>query len=73
MRKLVICGCDTGFEKAGFTTLLRSEFGYSLKSAREDTDAVLDGQPVFIEVPDERYKELACRLTGLGARIGLDE
>jgi hypothetical protein len=73
MRKIVIFGWDAGFEKVGFTRLFRSEFGYSLKSAKQTTDAVLDGQPVFIEVANQRYKKLVCRLTELGARIGLDE
>jgi ribosomal protein L7/L12 len=73
MRKIVIFGWYTGFEKVGFTKLFRSEFGYSLKSARETTNAVLQGQPVFLEVTEERYKKLACRLTELGAKIGVDE
>jgi hypothetical protein len=34
---------------------------------------VLQGQPVFLEVTEERYKKLACRLTELGAKIGVDE
>ena len=73
MKQIVILGWYAGFEKVGFTKLFRSEFGYSLKSAKETTDAVLHGQPVFLEVTNDRYKELACRLTELGAKIGVDE
>jgi ribosomal protein L7/L12 len=73
MKKIVISGSEAGFQKIGFTKLCRSEFGYSQKSAKEATDAVMEGQPIFIEVTDLRYKKLVCRLTELGARVGLDE
>ncbi len=73
MKKIVISGWEAGFQKIGFTKLFRSELGYSLKSAKETTNAILEGQSIFIEVIDRRYKELVCRLTELGARVGLDE
>lgn len=73
MRKIVILGWNVGFEKVGFTNLFRSELGFSLKSAKATTDSVLEGHSVFIEVTDERYKTMACRLTELGAKIGSDE
>jgi hypothetical protein len=73
MKKIVISGWETGFQKIGFTKLFRSEFGYSPKSAKETTNAVLEGQAIFIEVTNGQYKKLVCRLTELGARVGLDE
>ena len=73
MRKIVVFGWNAGFEKTGFTKLFHSELGYSLKDAKLTTDAVLDGEPIFIEVTEDRYKHLACQLTELGAKIGMDE
>ncbi|HKO18141.1 MAG TPA: hypothetical protein VJU82_04570 [Acidobacteriaceae bacterium] len=67
MRKLVVAGWNTGFHKIGFTKLLREEFGCSLSDAKAFTDAVLDGKPVHLNFPEDRFDAAVAAMSKLGA------
>ena len=67
MRKLAVTGWNTGFQKVEFTKLLREELGYSLSGAKDLTDAVLDGEPIHLNFPDERFDEAVGTMSELGA------
>lgn len=65
---VTVTGWDDGFDKAGFTALLR-ESGMSLRDAFDATARVLDGVPVRVPVPS-RAAALAfrARLSALHAK-----
>jgi ribosomal protein L7/L12 len=72
VKNITVSGWKIGFEKVAFTKLLRYELGYSLKTAKDTTDTILDGQSISIEVSEEEYQGLIRRIEALGANIGSD-
>jgi hypothetical protein len=66
MKKMTLSGWHVGFDKIGLTKLLRNELGYSLGHAKSVTDAVLEGQPVTLELGDNRIEKMTSMLDKLG-------
>jgi hypothetical protein len=66
MKKITLSGWNVGFDKIGLTKLLRTEFGYSLGHAKSVTDAVLEGQPVTLELGDDQIEGMTSKLNRLG-------
>jgi len=71
--KIVVIDCwEIGFQKIAFTNLLRSDFGYSLSGAKDATDALLHGQRLELQVPDEEADYLLSRCVELGVRATIN-
>jgi ribosomal protein L7/L12 len=69
METIVIFGWKVGFQKVGFTKLLRHELGYSLSEAKSKTDAVLENQRIELRVHKAEVGQVLVKLNQLGARI----
>ncbi len=69
MKRIVVSGWKTGFNKIGFTKFLRAEFGHSLSTAKGITDGVLKYQPVTLEIDDVRLERILSELTELRAEF----
>jgi hypothetical protein len=72
MKTVTISGWEIGFQKVGFTELLKREFGYSLSAAKAATDSVLENHRLDLNVPEEEYDSLVPRLLDLGAKVAIE-
>lgn len=69
MSKIILCGWNVGFNKVGLNKLLREDFSYSLGHAKEVVDAILENQPIDIDVSDVQLAEIEVKLNALGVRF----
>jgi len=72
MKTVTISGWKVGFQKVGFTELLKRELGYSLSAAKAATDYVLDNHRLELDVPEAEYESLVPRLLALGAKVAIE-
>ncbi len=64
-------GWKPGLQKVALTKLLQKEAKLSLRSARECTNRLLEGEHVVVSVPTtEDARKLAARAAALGAVVG---
>lgn len=73
METVVIFGWNVGFQKVGFTKLLRYELGYSLSEAKSKTDAVLENQRIELTLHKADVDHVLFKLTQLGAKFRREE
>ena len=69
MKTIVISGWNIGFQKINFSQKLRREFDFSLSSAKDASDAVLDGQHLEFQVQDSDCLRILSELSQLGAKV----
>ena len=67
MTTVTIRGWHYGFQKVNFTMLMKSGMGLTLSPAKKITDRILDGEPVELEIPNDRLDHLLAAMTELGA------
>jgi len=73
MKTVTVSGWKVGFQKIGFTEMLRKDFGYSLSAAKAATDGVLDNHALELRVAEPECERLAPRLRELGAAFSVEE
>jgi hypothetical protein len=67
MAKLILAGWKPGLKKISLTQLIRSQCGLSLADAKLQTDRLLDGERVEIELDDDcDVQEFASQAKRLG-------
>lgn len=69
MRKVALRSYKPGLKKVSLTLLMRHTVGYSLKEAKNITDALLDRKPVMVEVPGDQLETVLGELTNLGVEF----
>jgi len=69
MKTIVISGWDIGFQKINFTQKLRREFDFSLSSAKNASDAVLNGKHLEFQVQDSDCGRILSEFSELGAKV----
>lgn len=66
MKTKVVSGWNPGFKKVSCTRLLQEKAGYSLSQAKATTDAILKGQRVIIELPEQGHERTIAQLSLAG-------
>ena len=73
MKAIVVSGWNVGFQKINFQRTLRREFGYTLASAKDACDAILNGQRLELHVQDSEYLRILSELIKLGAKVEVED
>jgi hypothetical protein len=63
MKIIEITGWLPGFGKISMNRLLREEFGYSLSTAKNAVDAILDGQKIILSCAEENEIKICSKLS----------
>jgi hypothetical protein len=73
MKKVVLYEWQPGFNKVALNKLLRNQAGYSLASAKQAVDSLLDGKAIEIEIEShyraEEFLKDALKLKAIGKVI----
>lgn len=69
MKRITLCDWKVGFKKVSLTLLLHNKAGYSLAEAKRITDAVLNHEPVTIELPADDIEVLLAELRAIGVKF----
>ncbi|MES2460112.1 MAG: hypothetical protein V4671_05980 [Armatimonadota bacterium] len=77
MKKMIITGCQAGFQKINFTKLLQAKLGMALAEAHSVTNAIIElnpggrDEPVEVTIPDfvdaATLEDLLVQAKALGA------
>ena len=70
MTTVQVSGWNIGFNKVGFTHLLKSDLGYPLSRAKRVTDTIMKNEAVELEVADAQLEQLLSSMRSLGAQCG---
>jgi hypothetical protein len=66
MKCITLSGWKVGMKKVSLTKFLQGNAGYSLARAKATTDAILNGESVTIEVPDEQLDAITAEIRDIG-------
>jgi hypothetical protein len=69
---LLIEGWRIGFNKVGFTNLLRQELDLSLSAAKDMTDQLLEGKQLAMNVSSKDIDRISALVQDLGPNVRSD-